>query len=200
MPSWIKIIQVCLPCVDLVDIDHRSQERPILYHDAYTAEDIADKVVCAIQGAEKGDNELRLNIKEIVGDGWTENVAQWVLSKLEQTLQDTSKMGGALKEAYDTVLEVALAVEGFVTDHPVFCTVIAIGILVLLAPWAIEALGFAELGPIGGTYFPLSKSPIMSLTVSLGSYAARWQMVYGAEVPKGSLFSLFQQLGMKWHY
>lgn len=33
-------------------------------------------------------------------------------------------------------------------DQPVFVTVVALGILVVLAAWAVEVLGFGELGPI----------------------------------------------------
>lgn len=154
MASWMTAILACLCGADPVDVEYPFKERPTLYHDAYTAEEIADQIASAIQSAEKGGNDLRLNLKNIVVDDWTENVAHWTLSKLEQALQDTSNVGVVLKKAYDTALEVALAVEGFTTTHPVFCTVIAIGILVLLAPWALEALGFGELGPIEGRYFP----------------------------------------------
>jgi hypothetical protein len=52
---------------------------------------------------------------------------------------------------------------------------------VVIAPWVIEALGFAELGPVEGTF------------------ASWWQSTYGGLVPKGSLFSFFQRLGMVWH-
>lgn len=44
--------------------------------------------------------------------------------------------------------------EKFVTEHPVLTevlvTVVAIGILTVLVPWAFEALGFAELCPVEG--------------------------------------------------
>lgn len=48
--------------------------------------------------------------------------------------------------------------EGFVHDHPdattAFCTVIALGVLVVLVPWLVEWLGFCagfgELGPVAG--------------------------------------------------
>jgi hypothetical protein len=150
MTCWMTAILACLCGADPVDVEYPFKERPTLYQDAYTAEEIADQIVSAIQSAEKGGNDLRLNLKNIIADGWSENVAHWTLSKLEQALQDTSRMGAVLKKAYDTALAVALAVEGFTTTHPVFCTIIAIGVLVLLAPWALEALGFGELGPIEG--------------------------------------------------
>ena len=67
-------------------------------------------------------------------------------------------MNGALKEAYDKACDAAKAIEGFAAEHPiataVFCTVIALGVLVILAPYVLEALGFAELGPIEGKFGP----------------------------------------------
>lgn len=52
-----------------------------------------------------------------------------------------------MKDAFDKAVDKAV---GFARDHPVWCAVIALGILVLLLPWALEALGFAETGPIAG--------------------------------------------------
>jgi hypothetical protein len=201
MASWIRATLACLCGADPVDLEYPFKERPTLYHDAYTAEETADRVIHAMMSAEKDGNDLRLSLKNIVdADSWTENVAHWTLKKLEQTLQDTSKLGPVLKKAYETALEVGLAVEGFTTTHPVFCTVIAIGVLVLLAPWALEALGFGELGPIEGMYMPVYKEAQRCLTVGSGSFAARWQAEYGLAVPKGSLFSFIQRLGMTWHH
>ena len=70
-------------------------------------------------------------------------------------------MAPAMQEAYDKACEAAKTIEGFAADHPiataVFCTVIALGVLVVLAPYALELLGFGELGPIEGELgFPLS--------------------------------------------
>ena len=57
-------------------------------------------------------------------------------------------MAQAMKDAFEKATSAAV---GFARDHPVYCTIIALGILVILAPWVIEALGFGELGPIEGT-------------------------------------------------
>jgi len=38
----------------------------------------------------------------------------------------------------------------FAREHPVYFAVISLGMLVLFAPWALEALGFAEMGPVEG--------------------------------------------------
>jgi hypothetical protein len=45
-----------------------------------------------------------------------------------------------------------------VKDHPIMCAVIAIGILVVLAPWVIEALGFAEGGILEGRRIPFQST------------------------------------------
>lgn len=87
---------------------------------------------------------------------------------------------GTMKDTYDKVREVA---EEFVKEHPVLVEVlvivVAIGILAVLVPWAVEALGFGELGPVAG------------------SFAAWWQSTF-PDVEAGSLFSYLQRLGMKW--
>ena len=58
-------------------------------------------------------------------------------------------------EAYKKASSSAQAIEGFVKDHPVFCRVIALGMLYILAPTVIQLLGFTAKGPALGTY-PLS--------------------------------------------
>jgi len=59
-------------------------------------------------------------------------------------------MGQAIKVAYEKATQVVAGVLGFAREHPVFCAVVALGILVILVPWAIEVLGFGELGPVQG--------------------------------------------------
>jgi hypothetical protein len=87
-------------------------------------------------------------LQEIVGEnGWTENLATAILNGLESALRAGATMGQAVKEAFEKATKEAA---GFAHDHPAFCTLIALGILVALAPWVIGALGFGELGPIEG--------------------------------------------------
>ena len=80
----------------------------------------------------------------------------------------------ALTQAKDATIE-------FTKNHPIYATLIALGILAILVPSALEILGFSELGPIKG------------------SFTAAWQSRYTGYVPKGSLFSYFQRLGIRWH-
>jgi hypothetical protein len=108
-------------------------------------------------------------------------------------------MGQAMRDAYDTAAQAVAEVLKFAKDHPVFVAVVALGILVILAPWAIEVLGFGELGPIEGIVGPLycGREVTSCVVFPVGTFAAWWQSTYG-DVPAGSLFSFFQRLGMKW--
>ncbi|KAF2712757.1 hypothetical protein K504DRAFT_464819 [Pleomassaria siparia CBS 279.74] len=180
MSSMLKALSDCICGFDEPYEEYGSEKRPLVSHDARTSETMATQIVQTLLEAEKGGRSLENTLNAIVGtNGWTERIAQWTLEKLEQALGEATKLGPVLKEAYDQSCETARAMEGFVQEHPV-----ALGVLVLVAPWAIQALGFAtgfgELGPIEG------------------SFAAMWQARYAGLVPKGSLFSFFQRLGMTW--
>lgn len=81
---------------------------------------------------------------------WTESLARSILAKLELLLSDPSEFGGALKDACERVAREAWE---FARDHPAYCTLIALGILVVIGmPWILEVLGFAELGPVEGEF------------------------------------------------
>ena len=86
--------------------------------------------------------------------GWYESLAKRILNRLINALNAGKTMGGAMKRAFDRAYEVT---NDFVQKHPIFAaaiiTVIAIGVLVLLVPLVVEALGFAELGPVEGESF-----------------------------------------------
>jgi len=86
-------------------------------------------------------------------------------------------MGKAMKEASGKAIDEAV---DLAHEHPYFCALVAVGVLAILMPWLLEALGFAELGPIEG------------------SFAAWWQSTYRGYVTQKSLFSFFQRLGMVW--
>ncbi|KFY04391.1 hypothetical protein V491_09368 [Pseudogymnoascus sp. VKM F-3775] len=79
-------------------------------------------------------------------------------------------MGATMTEAFEKAVSEA---SGLAHEHPYFCALIAVGILAILMPWVLEALGFAELGPVEGTF------------------AAWWQSTYRGYVTKESLFSFF---------
>ncbi len=130
-----------------------------------TTEQAACSIITVLQNAKKAGPCLEADIKSLVhqAGGWSEYLAAKILSGLEQVLKAGSQINGALKEAFDKACEAAKAIEGFAVEHPVatavFCTVISMGVLVILAPYVLEALGFwvgfGELGPIEGKSSPL---------------------------------------------
>lgn len=117
----------------------------------------------------KTDNaSLRAKIDNIAhqqGGGWSEWLADRIRQGIEAVLlllenEELERvMGPAMRDAYARACDAAEVFEGFVKEHPiataVFVTVLAIGILVVLAPWVLEVLGFGELGPVEGEFFLL---------------------------------------------
>jgi len=69
-------------------------------------------------------------------------------------MNSREKLGQAFSEAIDTAEAAAKACFSFAQDHPEIVAglliIVAVGVLVLMAPWAVEALGFGELGPVAG--------------------------------------------------
>jgi ElaB/YqjD/DUF883 family membrane-anchored ribosome-binding protein len=154
MALLIEALQQCLGiAAPRFSADHEREKlkAALIAEEPRTADRIADDIVRTLLRAEKTGTQLERELDRIVGDyGWTEKIAEWVLAKLEKALREADKLGPAVKEAYDKACEVAREIEGFVHEHPVFVTVIALGVLVSLTPWVLTALGFAELGPVEG--------------------------------------------------
>lgn len=123
-----------------------------------TSDEAASSIVSAMLTAAKPGSSLDTTIQTLVhqAGGWSEYLANKVLTSLEAVLKAGKDMAPAMKEAYDKACEAAKKIEGFAADHPVatavFCTVIALGVLVVLAPYVLELLGFAELGPVEGEF------------------------------------------------
>lgn len=119
-------------------------------------DEAASSIVSAISSADKAGPSLDLTIQSLVhqAGGWSEYLAEKIFKAVEEVLKAGKKMNGAMQEAYDKACEAAKPIEGFAADHPiateVFCTIIVLGVLVVLAPYAVELLGFGELGPIEG--------------------------------------------------
>lgn len=113
--------------------------------------------------AQKPGPSLDATIQSIVhaAGGWSEYLAAKALAALEGVLKAGGKpLSAAMQVAYDKACEAFKATKGFAIDHPiateVVITVIALGILVELAPYVLELLGFAELGPVEGEFVLLS--------------------------------------------
>ncbi|KAL5319685.1 hypothetical protein ACEPPN_012741 [Leptodophora sp. 'Broadleaf-Isolate-01'] len=124
---------------------------------------------------------LRTHLSTQIGaENWSTSLAQHLLDGLIHALNTSAAMGSTMKEAFDRASGVA---EEFAREHPVLVgvmvTLVALGILALVMPWVIEALGFGALGPVEG------------------SFAALWQATF-PDVTAGSWFAFFQRLGMVW--
>jgi hypothetical protein len=111
----------------------------------------ADSLINTIFLAEKNGLELKQSLEDIIRtNSWRQNFAKAVFEAMQHAIETARPMGDALREIYEKVACVVDGVEGFVKDHPIVCALIALGILVLLAPWVVEALGFAEGGILEG--------------------------------------------------
>ena len=226
MASFLKAIFPCLP-IGTVDHGIHLPTEPAKYQriseksspHPFTrgrkklkicSEDAASSIVSAMLDAEKPGPSLDVTIQSLVhqAGGWSEYLATKILTALEAVLKAGTQLNPAMQKAYDKACEAAKVIEGFAADHPVatavFCTVVALGVLVVLAPYAVEWLGFAELGPVEGKFllpvFGCDDKGILMLVLDTGTWAAAWQSTYRGLVPKGSLFSYFQRLGMTWKH
>ncbi|OJJ42554.1 hypothetical protein ASPZODRAFT_76627 [Penicilliopsis zonata CBS 506.65] len=142
--------------------------------------DVAARVLTTLFNAEHVTITTRKELDEIVRPySWTLNIAKAIFAGLEQAIKKGIQAGPAVATALEKATAAAV---DFAADHPLYCAILAIGVLVLLTPWVIEILGFGELGPIEG------------------SFAAAWQARYAGYVPKNSLFSYLQRLGMVWKH
>ena len=140
---------------------------------------IASDVLDILLTADTPYDIQKLVNEQISTESWSEAIAFALLRGLEGAIKSGTRMAKASSDALAQAKDAAV---GFAEKHPVYATLIALGILAILMPWTLEILGFGELGPIEG------------------SFAAVWQSRYAGYVPKGSLFSYFQRLGMRWHW
>ncbi|KAK1589918.1 uncharacterized protein LY79DRAFT_517007 [Colletotrichum navitas] len=146
-----------------------------------SAQEAAGEFVDILRTAEKGGKDLERRLRNVVtANSWTEEIAKHILRGVEALVRHRDTIGQVVRGATDAAADAAERFFDFAADHPVFVTLVAIGVLVAVAPWVLEALGFGELGPVANTF------------------ASFWQARYAGFVPKGSLFSFFQRLGMVW--
>lgn len=175
-------------------------------------------------GNGNGDvNSLKIKMqKNNITRKWIRTLARAIMHRLQKIVarllvavndHDMPKMGKTMHHAFQRALAEAQVTlkdwRHLPRDHPVWCTLVVLGMLVPLAPWALEALGFAEMGIVEGVhslslslclflyFFLLTFLSIMT-NLTTGSLAARWQSTFGGYVSSDSLFAFFQRLGMVW--
>ncbi len=123
------------------------------------SQDAAAAIFSELQHAEKRGRTLEAALQDIVRQAgfasFTERIARKVLDALQNALKEGSPMREAMKDAYEKAIDAADGIAGFSREHPVLtgciCAVIALGILVILAPAVIHALGFGVEGVVEGT-------------------------------------------------
>ena len=171
MAAFIRTILPCLPIptrggrIQLpADLPPNSEKHPLALSTPYEVDHAyhlrcdtaASTIVDLLMDVKVSDPTLHANIASIVHEagGWSQYLATKILAAIEVVLKAGKGANFVLKNAYDKAIEAAKIFEKFAADHPlameVFVTVIAIGILVVLAPYVVEWLGFAELGPVEG--------------------------------------------------
>ncbi|KAF5566308.1 lincomycin-condensing lmbA [Fusarium napiforme] len=169
------------PSLQVSEINTRSKlitTQPVPYSD-----DAASQCVSILQNHTGTQAELHRRLEQVVSTtGWTSSLAEAIERKIENLLKDGAELAKPMAEAVKRATTTAWE---FAKEHPVYAgliaagTLIAIGVLVEFElVWVLRALGFDEVGP------------------RVGSFAARWMRSL-EEVPKGSIYSYLQRLGMK---
>lgn len=123
----------------------------------FRTQETASTIVSALLSADLAGEELDAHIRSIVhqAGGWYESLALAVLRTLVQGFQEGKLiMNDAMKVAWEKAKACADGVGGFASEHPVWTaaiiTVVVLGMLVILAPYVLEWLGFSALGPVEG--------------------------------------------------
>ncbi|KAH6615936.1 hypothetical protein B0J18DRAFT_484731 [Chaetomium sp. MPI-SDFR-AT-0129] len=171
---------------------------------AVLASQIIDIIRTAPRPSPKGDqpsHHINHDLTPLIEDStpiraedWTSYLAERVLRALEETIKHVAEeqetWGEALRDAYAYAVQAVQAelsaLWEYTKEHPyetvamVLLTVLALGVLARLVPVFVRVLGFAKEGPLEG------------------SFAAWWQSSYKGYVPKGSLWSFLQRMGMTW--
>ena len=153
-----KLIRQCLTGQDdafpphNVDDNEKFVSGSKLASSELAEDELASSILSILFSAEKPGEDLERRLRaQVHTTGWYEGLAKRILDGLIAALNSGASMARAMKEAFEKASAIA---SKFVEEHPVLTVavtvVIAIGILVFLLPWAVEALGFGEFGPIEG--------------------------------------------------
>lgn len=132
-----------------------------------TPEEAASQILTALLSAPKPGPSLDASIRSIIHthrpstaswNTWYASLAKAIFHKIENLLKERStRLSGAMDDACHKASDAAATTGEFAREHPLWTAavvaIVVFGIMVLLAPYLLEALGFAELGPVEGEYF-----------------------------------------------
>lgn len=121
-------------------------------YDKETTEALAAELLSTLYTAESNDEHLARSLQDTVhATGWYPDLAATLLARLESALEAGAHMGQVIKDAYERA---AAEIGEFAKKHPIimkmFYTAVALWVLAMLVPLALEVLGFGTLGPIEG--------------------------------------------------
>lgn len=176
MPHLLATLFPCFPLTPTngairlsTDHQHLSEKAPHT-RPTLTNDQAASRIITTLMHTAPTAPDLDAKIASLVhqAGGWSEYIAAKILAVLETVLRAGKDLGPALSAAYERACEAAKGIPGFAADHPlataVYCTVVALGVLVVLAPYVLEILGFGKLGPVE------SKESILGLGMVFGKF------------------------------
>lgn len=121
------------------------------------------EIVDILLNAEKSGKNLQKRLDGVVAQStWTERLAKAVLNGLVRAIEAGEKAATAMADALRRAKDAAV---DFACEHPAYTTLLALGVLVILAPWVIEALGFGELGPIEGNCAIMTHGTLLNTNI-----------------------------------
>jgi hypothetical protein len=101
--------------------------------------------------SDKGGMELRLSLDKIVEtNSWKQDSAQAAFETLQEDIRTARPMSNILQEIHKKLITILDNIGGLAKDYQVSCALVALGILVILSPRTIEALGFVGGGILEG--------------------------------------------------
>ena len=173
-----------------------------------TIEQAAHKIVHVLFGADDHDFDYTAEIDDVAhqAGGWSVWLASEVRAVIGRELVSRRVFGCVLASAYDEAHERATVFEEFSVGQTcapdIFEALHTVGVLVILAPWVVELLGFAEHGIVKGnlliTSYRKTVSEDTDTDVDLGSWASSWYTTYREFLPSEFLFFYLWKLGMEW--
>lgn len=108
----------------------------------------ADKYAEVFFRAEKAGKELQQHLDDIVlPANITQSLGAAIVRKVAAGIEKGTPTAMAFAESLQRATKEAKI---FACEHPVLVTILAIGVLCLLAPVVLEWLGFSEIGPVAG--------------------------------------------------
>jgi hypothetical protein len=142
---------LCQPGEDSI---YEKRAWAVMHHDA-SDQEIADNTLYLILN-NGGDGEVNKSSLDGIIDeqSWTEEIAKAVLYGLATAIKEGKNISEDVRKISDVAYTLAQKFFLVTEKHPeatmFFCTIAAVAVLSLLAPWILELLGFAAEGPVAG--------------------------------------------------